>query len=125
MQISSTKEEEMIDITEKVSSLISIDNGLCIVYCPHTTAGLTLGEGIDPAVNKDFLKALSHMIPNINYEHLEGNSPAHIKATLVGNTVTIPVEKKKLQLGTWQFIFLCEFDGPRNREVLVHCVKNH
>ena len=90
------------------------------MYCPHTTAGLTINEGADPSVRVDILNALKRLVPdNLDYKHLEGNSPAHIKASLMGSSLTILVENNKLKLGHWQKVFFCEFDGPRNRKIYV------
>jgi len=120
----STKERNtMINITSDVQNAvreIKLSDGIVTVYCPHTTAGITINESADPDVRADILKKLEDLIPyNGQYEHSEGNSDAHIKSTLVGNSVQIFVEKGELQLGTWQAIYFCEFDGPRNREVWV------
>ena len=112
---------EMVDITAMVQRLIShlpkVD-GFCFLYNPHTTAGLTINEGADPDVQTDILAAFSQMVPqDIAYRHAEGNSPAHVMASLMGCSVTIMVTQSQLQLGTWQRIFFCEFDGPRSRKV--------
>ena len=120
LDVKSEKKEEFIDITDEINRLSNIDNGTCILYCPHTTAGLTINEGADPSVRVDILNALKRLVPdNIDYKHLEGNSPAHIKASLMGSSLTILVENKKLKLGRWQSIFFCEFDGPRNRKLML------
>ena len=112
---------EFINITSEVRSFLEsekIDHGLCHVYIPHTTAGVTINEAADPDVEKDILKELNKIVPfRDNYAHLEGNSAAHIKTTIVGSSVTIPIAEGRLNLGTWQGIFFCEFDGPRNRSV--------
>lgn len=124
LDIKSTKKEEFIDITDNINDLLNIDNGTCILYCPHTTSGLTINEGADPSVKVDIINALKRLVPdNINYEHSEGNSPAHIKASLMGSSLTILVENKKLKLGMWQSVFFCEFDGPRNRKVKIETSK--
>ena len=124
LDIKSTKKEEFIDITDKINDLLNIDNGTCILYCPHTTAGLTINEGADPSVKVDIINALKRIVPdNIDYEHSEGNSPAHIKASLMGSSLTILVENKKLKLGTWQSVFFCEFDGPRDRKIHVKVIQ--
>ncbi|TFG61265.1 MAG: YjbQ family protein [Spirochaetales bacterium] len=113
------KQEEVIYITDTVADFISVSGlkeGLCVVYCPHTTAGLTINEAADPSVASDILMELGRRIPfQDGYAHGEGNSAAHIKASLMGPGVTIPVRNGALQLGTWQGIYFCEFDGPRNR----------
>jgi len=102
-----------------------IDRGLATVFVPHTTAAVTINENADPSVKYDLLMGLDNLVPAglPQYRHAEGNSDAHIKASLVGSSVTVIVEKGSLVLGTWQGIFLCEFDGPRTRQVLVQVVK--
>lgn len=113
---------QLIDITEQIEEEVcraNIHEGFCYLFNPHTTAGLTLNEGFDPAVQDDILSGLQQMIPlHPAYKHLEGNSPAHIMTALVGSTLTLFVEKRQLVLGTWQKIFFCEFDGPRSRKIL-------
>ena len=100
-----------------------VQSGLCYVFVPHTTAGITVNEHADPSVVEDIAAQLEAMVPQHHgYRHMEGNAPAHIKATLVGNSETLLVENGKLVLGTWQGVFLCEFDGPRNRTILVKLV---
>ncbi|MBA3004953.1 MAG: YjbQ family protein [Desulfurivibrio sp.] len=120
--VATSKTMQLSDITAQVQQVVSASNiadGVCHVYNPHTTAGLTINEGADPAVQTDILAALQKIVPmNHPYQHLEGNSPAHVMASLVGSSVTIFIENGKLQLGTWQKIFFCEFDGPRSRKVL-------
>jgi len=114
---------EMVDITSSVQKEISkagVDEGLCVVYVPHTTAGVTINEGADPAVCTDIVSKLNDLVPpNAGYRHMEGNADSHIKASLVGSSVTVLVEKGRLVLGTWQKIFFCEFDGPRSRKVFI------
>lgn len=114
---------EMLDITSQVRSAISksgTQEGVCTVYCPHTTAAITINENADPDVTADILMKLNKMIPlHENYRHLEGNSDAHIKSSLIGNSAQIIVSEGRLQLGTWQGIYFCEFDGPRLRHVWV------
>ena len=110
---------EFVDITGKVTSAVSssgVTRGICSVFVPHTTAGVTINEAADPDVVKDILEKLNRVIPFQNgYAHREGNSAAHIKTTLTGSSVTIPIVNGSLQLGTWQGIYFCEFDGPRSR----------
>ena len=118
--ISTSTAMQFSDITDQVQKAVNasgIHDGTCHVYNPHTTAGLTINEGADPAVQTDILTALQKIVPLIRYQHLEGNSPAHIMTSLVGSSVTIFIENGRLQLGTWQKIFFCEFDGPRSRKV--------
>jgi len=113
----------MIDVTSQVAGIVrsaGISEGICTVFCPHTTAGLTINEHADPDVANDVIGRLNKLAPfGENYAHIEGNADAHIKATLVGNSVQVLVEKGVLCLGTWQGIFFCEFDGPRNRRVWI------
>jgi secondary thiamine-phosphate synthase enzyme len=127
LHISSKKREEMIDITREIQNAINQEkmmDGYLIVYVPHTTAGITINEGADPSVQQDIIKTLQQLIPEKNnYEHEEGNSDAHIKASLLGSSVTLLVNKGKLVLGTWQHIFFYEGDGPRNRMVYIHIDK--
>ena len=116
----------MVDITDQVSRVVSesgVDQGLCCVFVPHTTAGLTINENADPTVKSDILDRLDKLVPwRDGYQHAEGNSAAHIKASLMGPSQTILVRNGKLRLGTWQGILLCEFDGPRSRRVWVKVV---
>ncbi len=111
---------EMIDITPRVQDMITqlkASNGICMIFVPHTTAAVTINESADPAVKHDILMVLNKVIPwEENYRHLEGNSPAHLKTSVIGASELIAVENGKLCLGTWQGIFFCEFDGPRNRK---------
>jgi len=112
---------ELIDITSIISRFLA-DNksadGICYIFNPHTTAGLTINEGADPDVRDDIIAGLKEIVPiNYPFRHLEGNSPAHIMASLMGSSLTVIVNKGSLQLGTWQKIFFCEFDGPRTREI--------
>ncbi len=112
---------ELIDITARVQEALDangLSEGICLVFVPHTTAAVTINENADPTVGGDILKVLNQVIPwDAGYRHQEGNSAAHIKATLVGASQWVAVEGGRLQLGTWQGIFFCEFDGPRRRSV--------
>ena len=114
---------EMVNITAAVQEEVvnsGVEEGICMVYMPHTTAGLTINEGADPAVCEDILNKLNEMVPpDAGYRHMEGNSDSHIKASIMGSSVSVIVEKGRLVLGTWQKIFFCEFDGPRSRKVHV------
>ena len=118
--------EEMVDITRAVQDAVNATgcrNGLCTVQCAHTTAGLTINENADPDVVHDILLSLDEIVKNLRgFRHGEGNSTAHVKSSLVGVSVCVPVEDGRLALGTWQGIYFCEFDGPRNRRVWVTCV---
>ena len=120
------QKDQFINITHQVNELISgqgIKEGMCLVYSPHTTAGITINEAADPDVVHDILKELKKIVPDRdNYRHMEGNSSAHIKTSMMGPGVYIPVHNGCLVLGTWQGIFFCEFDGPRNRTVIVQII---
>lgn len=121
--VNTNKRNEMIDITSKVESFVEKNCKAVIVFVPHTTAGVTINENADPSVESDILRKLSELIPkNDNYDHLEGNSDSHLKASLFGSSVQVMVNESKLVLGTWQGIFFCEFDGPRTRNVFVKCI---
>ncbi len=113
---------EFVDITSEIRKAVAdsgVTDGLCFVYNPHTTAGLTINEGADPAVQDDIVGALQKIVPmDYPYRHMEGNSPAHIMASFMGSSVTVMIEYGQLVLGTWQKIFFCEFDGSRSRKVL-------
>ena len=112
---------EFVDITTDIQKAVTesgLQSGLCMVYVPHTTAAVTINESADPSVKKDILMILNRVVPwQAEYRHLEGNSPAHVKSTVVGASELVMVENGRLQLGTWQGIFFCEFDGPRTRKV--------
>jgi secondary thiamine-phosphate synthase enzyme len=114
---------EMIDITALVGAAISeekVESGICVVFTPHTTAAVTINEKADPDVQYDIIHALEKAIPrNLPYRHSEGNSSAHVKSSLVGASELVLVENGRLALGTWQAIFFCEFDGPRQRKVIM------
>ena len=120
LSVKTSKKEELVDITAEIERLVDIESGFCIVYCPHTTAGLTINEGADPDVKADIIDALRRIVPDSQpFRHSEGNSPAHVKASLMGNSLYILVEEGRLKLGTWQSVYFCEFDGPRNRKVMM------
>ena len=113
------KKEAFINITRSVREEViksGVTNGIVIVHCPHTTAGITITENADPDVCADMIRALDAITPDIDYRHAEGNSPAHLKSILVGNSVSVPVKNGDLCLGVWQGIYFCEFDGPRSRQ---------
>jgi len=121
LSVKTRERTELIDITSDINKLIQksgIAQGLCMIFVPHTTAAVTINESADPSVKSDILKVLNQIIPwEANYRHLEGNSPAHIKSTLVGSSELVAIDNQRLILGTWQGIFFCEFDGPRTRKV--------
>lgn len=116
------KHMELVDITGQVSKELAasgIQTGVCRLFNPHTTAGLTINEGADPAVRRDMIDGLRQFVPlDYPFKHLEGNSPSHIMATLTGCSLTVLVDQGRLVLGTWQKIFFCEYDGPRSRKVI-------
>ncbi len=126
-QVKTSKQTEFIDITRSVQEAVKktgVEEGICFIFIPHTTAAVTINENADPSVSQDIIMELNKVVPfQDRYQHLEGNSPAHIKASLIGCSQTVFVESGKLALGTWQGIFFCEFDGPRNRKVYVKVVR--
>ncbi|REJ77375.1 MAG: YjbQ family protein [Acidobacteria bacterium] len=123
IQVKSSDREQLVEITSEVQSLLAEEglvDGVCVLFTHHTTCGLTINENADPDVKHDILLFLRNTIPQYyeGFKHFEHNSDAHIKSSLMGSSVTIPFENGKLALGTWQGIFLCEFDGPRERQVI-------
>ncbi len=128
INISTKKRNEMIDITQQINAKLlerKISSGFCIIYTPHTTSAITINENADPDVCTDMIKGLANISPdNSSYKHLEGNSDAHIKSSLVGTSETVIIENGRLKLGTWQGIYFCEFDGPRNRHIWIKIIKD-
>ena len=126
INVKSKSRVEFIDVTGMVQETVKeagVQDGICYLYVPHTTAGITINEGADPSVQRDIQNTLSRLIPqDVNYFHREGNADAHIKSTIVGTSVHVIVEGGKLLLGTWQSIFFCEFDGPRHRRIAIKFV---
>lgn len=126
LSVKSRTRTEFIDITEDINRIVresGLKNGVCYLYVPHTTAGITINEGADPSVKGDILAALNKLVPfEGNYQHLEGNSAAHIKSSIIGASTTILIEDARLLTGTWQSVFFCEFDGPRHRKVFVRTI---
>lgn len=126
LSIHTTARVAMIDVTARVEQAVrasGVTFGICQVFVPHTTAGVTLNENADPAVQRDILAALDRLIPaHGDYQHGEGNSPAHLKASLMGASLTVPIQDGRLLLGRWQGIAFCEFDGPRQRTLVVNIV---
>ena len=124
--VSTQEKAHFVDITSNVQSAVDdagLENGAVIVFVPHTTAGVTINENADPTVQRDILTHLDKAVPQSgDYRHAEGNSPAHIKASMMGSSVTVLVSGGKLKLGTWQGIYFCEFDGPRNRSVWIESI---
>ncbi len=126
--LKTTGRNQFIDITRQVESIVlqsGVRRGICVIYVPHTTAGVTINENADPTVRKDIISSLEKLVPwrEPFYEHAEGNSAAHIKSSLVGCNQTVIVQEGKLLLGTWQGIYFCEFDGPRTRKVYVKVIE--
>lgn len=127
INVKSRSRTEFIDITGKVQELIKeagTEGGICYIYTPHTTAGITINEGADPSVQQDIQNTLNRLIPfEADYQHREGNSDAHVKSTLIGVAKSVFIDEGRLLLGTWQAIYFCEFDGPRHRRVAVKIIK--
>lgn len=121
LSVKTRSQTEMIDITGQIQAALqaeSFSDGLCMLYVPHTTAGITINESADPNVRRDIVMVLNQMVPwKADYRHMEGNSPAHIKTALVGSSELICIHSGRMVLGTWQGIFFCEFDGPRTRKL--------
>ena len=127
LDVATTGAVEFVEITDRVERQVAasgVEEGLCYVFIPHTTAGVTINENADPDVRRDMAHALERMVPRDDpaYRHAEGNSAAHVKASMMGFSVIVPVAQGRLVLGTWQGIYLCEFDGPRRRQALVAVV---
>ncbi len=123
MVLHTAKHFEFVDITERVREFVrqnEVQEGMCVIYVPHTTAAVTINENADPSVKDDILSKFAELVPwNGKYTHLEGNSAAHILSTIVGVSETVPIHNGDLTLGTWQGIYFCEFDGPRTRHLIV------
>jgi secondary thiamine-phosphate synthase enzyme len=123
LSIKTSSRTELVDITSEIVKSVKksgVTEGLCILYVPHTTAAVTINESADPSVRGDILMVLNQIVPwDADYKHMEGNSPAHVKSTLVGASELVAIENGSLVLGTWQGIFFCEFDGPRTCKVHV------
>ena len=121
--VKTSSHEELIDITSEVQKAVKDakkTDGVCFIYTPHTTAAITINENADPTVQRDILKGLAHLkLESVSFSHMEGNSPSHIKSSIIGCSETVFVDNGKLTLGTWQGIYFCEFDGPRSRKVFV------
>ncbi len=129
LSVRTSSRTDLRDITGEVAAAVAaggVSEGICVVYVPHTTAGVTINENADPAVRSDIAATLERMVPwEGPYRHSEGNSAAHVKATLVGFSAVVPVTGGRLALGTWQGIYFCEFDGPRTRKVHVRVIPAH
>jgi secondary thiamine-phosphate synthase enzyme len=124
--VKTSSRTEMIDITHSVQEAVkksNVEDGICMIFVPHTTAAVTINENADPSVPQDILMELNKIVPfEDHYRHTEGNSPAHVKASLVGPSLSVLIESGKMILGTWQGIFFCEFDGPRNRKIYIKVI---
>ncbi len=127
-KVQTNSQSELINITSLVQSVINekkAQSGICIIFTLHTTAAITINENADPDVSRDILSSLERAFPqNAKYRHREGNSPAHVKSSLVGASEVVLIEGGQLVLGTWQSIFFCEFDGPRSRKVLISIIES-
>jgi secondary thiamine-phosphate synthase enzyme len=125
--VKTSRRIEMIDITKNIEDIIissNVKKGICCLFVPHTTAGITINENADPTVQLDINSKLSRLVPvDENYSHLEGNSDSHIKSVLVGQSINIIIDGGKPVLGTWQGIYFCEFDGPRNRKLFIKLIE--
>lgn len=125
LEIKTNKQIELIDITRRVKEVIGksgVKSGICVVFVPHTTAGITINENADPDVVKDIIDTINKIVPfDAAYRHIEGNSPGHIKSSLFSSSLTLIIENGAI-LGTWQGIFFCEFDGPRTRKAFVKVI---
>lgn len=123
IRVRTSSRTQFVNITGEVQAAVEasgVSEGVCTVYVPHTTAGVTINENADPDVTRDIINTLDRLVPrNSSYRHIEGNADSHVKASLMGFSVNVPVENGRLVLGTWQAIYFCEFDGPRDRHVLV------
>ncbi len=127
LEVATSSRAQMVDVTREVQRVVSesgVQEGFCHIYVPHTTAGIAINENADPSVAQDILAVLEKMVPRGgSYRHLEGNADSHVKASIVGSSETVLIEGGRLVLGTWQGLFLCEFDGPRRRRLLVKVVE--
>ncbi len=123
INIRTAKRIDLIDITDQIQNIVAkskVKDGICFLFCPHTTAGLTINENADPQVKRDIINTLNKVVPeNAGYSHTEGNADSHIKSSLFGSSLTVFIEDGQLAFGTWQGIYFCEGDGPRSREVWV------
>ncbi|MCD4780461.1 MAG: secondary thiamine-phosphate synthase enzyme YjbQ [Candidatus Omnitrophica bacterium] len=120
--VTTHKKEEFINMTPRIQKEINVQgvqNGLCHLFIPHTTAAVTINENADPDVITDILHGLSTMVPNQGFKHREGNSPAHIRSSLFGVSLNVPIHNGELKLGIWQGVYFCEFDGPRDRQMWI------
>ncbi len=122
LSVRTTGQDQLIDVTDKIAYCVrsqDLDAGCVHLFVPHTTAAITINENADPDVVDDFLKGMDEIVPALGYKHAEGNSPAHIKSSLIGVSLQVRFDNRSLLLGTWQGIYFCEFDGPRQRKLWV------
>ena len=128
IQVNTSEHTAMVDVTDLIARKVQdsgVSNGLCVLYIPHTTAGIMVNEGADPAVMEDVLAGLDRLVPwKARYKHAEGNSAAHIKSILVGGSTQVIIDNGRLMLGTWERIFLCEFDGSRTRKIRIKIMED-
>lgn len=128
INVKSKSRNEFVDITKEIQEVVKktgIASGVCYIYTPHTTGGITINEGADPAVQRDIQNTLTRLVPHeFNYSHREGNADAHVKSSLIGASQVVMIEDNKLLLGTWQAVYFCEFDGPRHRRVIVKIIED-
>ena len=118
---------QLVDITADVSAIVrssGVGDGICVVYCPHTTAGLAINENADPDVASDLERAFKEAVPSVRFDHAEGNSPAHFLSCVTRPSLQVLVEDSQLQLGRWQALYFCEFDGPRHRRIWVKVIED-
>lgn len=128
INVSTEQKVQLKDITRQIEDSLAekgVREGICIVYCPHTTAGLIVNEGADPDVASDLERAFAAAVPNVRFDHAEGNSPAHFLSSVTGSSLNLLVSDSKLQLGRWQRVFFCEFDGPRRRSIWLQFTGSH
>jgi len=126
IRVSTSRQIELKEITREIDEVVAatkLKQGICVVFCPHTTAGLIINEHADPDVRLDLERAFEKVVPGVPFAHVEGNSPAHFLSSVVGASLLIPINEGRLQLGTWQGVFFCEFDGPRARQVWVQLME--
>jgi secondary thiamine-phosphate synthase enzyme len=127
LSVPTSRKIQLRDITSDVSQVVrssGVEEGICVVYCPHTTAGLVINENADPDVASDLERAFEEVVPAIRFDHSEGNSPAHFLSCVTGPSVQILIENSQLQLGRWQALYFCEFDGPRHRRVWITSLRS-
>ncbi|MFO7677216.1 MAG: secondary thiamine-phosphate synthase enzyme YjbQ [Thermoplasmatota archaeon] len=117
LNLDTEKSNQIIDITSLINKNITIESGIAVIYSPHTTAGLTINESADSDVKSDFLKSFNDIVRELDFKHMEGNSSSHVKTSITGKSLNIIIEKNRLKLGTWDGVYFCEFDGPRNRKI--------